>query len=216
VTAALARKAEKIAAREARGYAAIFPQLRHEDIDAAAREAAWRACEAYDAARNPNVGAYLTQHVRWGILQFIERELPAAMRVFGGALRAAVRHGERIVTMAIPDDPQEAQKVVDALLEEHAAIFVGRLCADLRAGGGEEDGAIDRLDRARLLAVVAAALATLPEDARDVWRRRYEDEQTHEEIAAALGVSVPTAMRRASAVMSAVRCALRERGVESR
>jgi RNA polymerase sigma factor (sigma-70 family) len=216
VTPALACKAEKIAAREADSYAAMFPQLRQEDIAAVARETVWSALRDYDAARNPNVCAYLTQHVRWAILRYVEQELPPALRVFGGALRASVRHGERIATIAIPDDPQEAQEVVDALLEEHAGIFVGRLCADLRTGGGEEDGAIDQLDRARLLAAVDAALATLPGEEREAWERKYQHEQTHEEIAAALGVSVGTAQRRASAAMSKVRCYLRVRGMPAR
>jgi DNA-directed RNA polymerase specialized sigma24 family protein len=139
VTPALAREAGKIA-RVAPSDSAIFPQLRHEDIAAAAGEAAARA-----------------------------------------------------------------------LAEDHADIFVGRLYGDLRAAEGE-DGAINRLHNARLLAAVDAALATLPGEELEAGRRKYQHEETNGEIAAALGVSVGTAQRRVSAAMSKVRCALRTMG----
>jgi RNA polymerase sigma factor (sigma-70 family) len=205
-------RGDKIARREARRYTAAFPALRYEDLAAVAMERTWTALRDYDAAQNPNLLAYLTQRVQWAILHFVAKELPPALRVFAGALRAAMRHGETLAPAAIPDDPQEAVEMVDALLAEHAAVFVGRLYGDLHTGGGE-DGAIDRLDGARLIGAVDGALATLPEDARDVWRRRYEDEQTIGEIAAAMGRSEGTAKRRVADVTAAVRAHLRTLGM---
>jgi RNA polymerase sigma factor (sigma-70 family) len=207
---------ETIAKDAARSYGAMFPQLRHEDLLAVARETAWLAVREYDAAQCPNFPAYLTLRVKWAILHFVEKELPAVMRVFGGALRAAVRHGASLSPSALGTrDPEEElrdpEEELQAACDAHAAAFAGRLYADLGSAEGE-DGLHARLDNARFLAIVDRTLAKMPEIDRLVWERRYRDEETHQAIATAFGFSVGTAKRRAAEAMSAIRCALRETG----
>jgi RNA polymerase sigma factor (sigma-70 family) len=212
---ALFRTGERTVDRVTDGYAAVFPQLRHEDIAAVTSLEHWRATIEYDRATNPNYLAYLTQRLRWAILHFVEKELPSAMRVFGGALRSAIRHGATMPEAPANVSEEDPEEELLALCDEHASVFAGRLFVDLSSAGGEE-GMHDRLDNARYLDAVQRALARLPEVDRLVWERRYQDEETYETIAAAFGFSVRTAKRRASDAMAAVRCFLRENGMSAR
>jgi DNA-directed RNA polymerase specialized sigma24 family protein len=212
---ALFHTGKKVVERMTNTYAALFPQLRREDIASVTRFEHWRATRQYDRAMNPNYIAYLTQRLKWAVLHFVEKELPSAMRVFGGALRAAARHGSTIPITTGSAGEEDPEEQLRAVCDEHAAIFAGRLYADLGSAEGEE-GIHHRLDNARYMEIVGRALAKMPEIDRLVWERRYRDEETHEAIAAAFGFSVGTAKRRASDAMAAIRVALRESGIPER
>jgi DNA-directed RNA polymerase specialized sigma24 family protein len=215
---ALFRTGKKAVERVTRAYAALFPALRLEDIASVTSFEHWRATREYDRALHPNYVVYLTQRLKWASLHFVEKELPAATRVFGVALRTAARSGSVIPgapAVGAGDVKEDLEEKLHALCDERADVFAGLLYADLGSAEGE-DGVHARLDNARYMEVVNRALAKLPDVDRLVWERRYRDEETHEAIAAAFGFSVGTAKRRASDAMAAIRCCLRESGMSDR
>jgi Sigma-70, region 4 len=181
---------ERVAVRQVYFLSPLFPSLPREDIAAVARAAAWLAARAYDASKGVERAAYIGQRVRWAVLHYAERELPAAMRVFGAVLRGAVRSGDRVAHAGEPVDPEA-----------------------LAGDNPGEDDLLDRLDRACTLQAVRHAVEALPRDERSVFLMRYQDGDTWNGIAAALGFSTGTAKRRASAALAKVQAALREAGV---
>jgi RNA polymerase sigma factor (sigma-70 family) len=182
---ALLRLGEKTVRRLSATFAALFPMLHREDIAAIATWELHRAAGAYEG--EGLFLPYLRRRIRWAVLRFVEKELPLARHVFPSVWRAAVRRGDHVDT-----DEED----VDALSD-----------------GEGEDAILAQLDRARALAALGCALAMLSVEDRAVLLWKCRDGATNESIAAALGVSEGTAKRKVAAARSAVRCALRERGI---
>jgi DNA-directed RNA polymerase specialized sigma24 family protein len=138
--------------------------------------------------------------------------------VFRRAMRAGARHGAELVHVSgqrAGDEDDDPEERLYALCDENADVMVGRICGDLRASQGEE-GLAARLDEARLLAAVDRVVDALPQAERDLWRQRFEDEATFDDIAAAFGVSPETAKRRVDQLRVKVRWALQQGGMAER
>jgi hypothetical protein len=214
---ALARTAEKLVKRRVRRFIYRYPALDKEEIRAVAQAAHLLATGDFDPAKNDNYLAHVYQRLGWALADHVRKHLAPALHIFHGAARAAARHGGEVVRTSdyAASSFQDPDELLAALVEEHADMLAGRIFADLGAAQGE-DGMLARLDHGRFMAAVDDVMAERSAADRDLWRRRFEAGETHEEIARAHGFSTETAKRRVKEVTAAVRASLLLRGMTER